>query len=440
MTAPNRNYVPKKAAVRWKICLLIFVSCCLIAYGGQWLLSQREKKQINTYGVCGLNNAQTRKLFPASSQDELVLEFQDYLYYGETLNLYHSPYQKNSQDLFVGKTVILKNLCTGLDFVYMIEKNVDGQIPVEDLDPGFYQVYVMEELKEKKVVSTQKVQDTFYTVTRNGTNHKVELIANQNLFDETQEEEVFLDKNYLFVQISEEKQPEDWVDVMIDPGGLHQDNGYTDHGAHGNDLVTDVETHKMALLLKEQLEKLGLKVAITRDVDEVVNTYGQDGRLARGYQKHARYYLELQLRSATNPSLRGTEVLYSSFSSNRFASSVFKSLIEQAGLVSSGNSKSTTIPGVVPGGTIKGEDGNLYDGLKILRETGGRLLGAGSFSEASRQANSSFASENRYGMQAITIQYGYLSNQQDVQVWNENTQKIAEATAEGFVKYLRIKK
>ena len=38
------SYVPRGSKLRWKSFLFIFIACCLIAYGGQWLLNQRQKK------------------------------------------------------------------------------------------------------------------------------------------------------------------------------------------------------------------------------------------------------------------------------------------------------------------------------------------------------------------------------------------------------------
>ena len=141
-----------------------------------------------------MSNQKTRQLFENQIVDEAqLLSLGDYLYYGETLNLYHETYNRNGQDLFAGKTVILRNVCSGLDFVYMMEKNADGQIPLEDLDEGFYQVFIMQDLKEKQLVSHEKLHDTFYTVTRENTNKKIELIADQNLFDNP-DEEPFLQK------------------------------------------------------------------------------------------------------------------------------------------------------------------------------------------------------------------------------------------------------
>ena len=82
------SYVPRGSKLRWKSFLLLFIACCLIAYGGQWLMNQRQKKQVDTYGVCGLSNQKTRQLFESQITDESqLLSLGDYLYYGETLNL-----------------------------------------------------------------------------------------------------------------------------------------------------------------------------------------------------------------------------------------------------------------------------------------------------------------------------------------------------------------
>lgn len=432
MPAEPKNYVPRASSVRWKSFLLIFIACCVLAYGGQWLFSQREKKQEDSYGVCGLTNLKTRELFAdQSAEEDEFLTLGDWLYYGETLNLYHQPYERGKQDLFAGKTVILRNLCTGLDFVYMMEKSIDGQIPLEDLDPGFYQVYILQNLKEKQLIAEAPLSDVFYTVTRGGTNHKIELLADQTLFDNPDEEQPFLTHNYVFVKVEEQAQPEDWIDVMIDPGGLNRDNGFTDKGVHGNGLEAWQENYRIAVKLKEILEQRGLKVELTRSEEETVNSYGENGRLHRAYQKHARYYLDIEMKSATNPALYGTDIVYSSFSSNRLAASVLKSIVENTSLSYARSNTGTA------SGTSTGEDGTAYDGQKMVRESGGRLTGAGTFSEASRE-NAAFAADNRCGMQTLTIQYLYLSNSSDTQIWLQELDQIAAATADGLTRYLRI--
>ena len=427
------NYVPRGSKLRWKSFLLLFIACCILAYGGRWLMTRQQKQQVTTYGVCGMTNIETRAMFENQTDDpEQLVTLQDYLFYGETLNLYHEAYDRQQQDLFIGKTVILRNLCTGLDFVYMMEKNADGQIPLEDLDEGFYQVFILQDLKEKQVYTEEKIRDSFYTVTRDNTNRKIELIADSSLFNELQEQD-FLKKNYLFIQVSTEKQPEEWIDIMIDPGGMNRDNGYVDRGVHGNDLLASEENYRMAVLLKEKLEAYGLKVEITRDSDEVVNSYGVDGRLERAYRKNARYYINIEMKSAVNPNLRGTDIVYSSFCSNRMAATVLKSIVEQTSLIPAREITGTA------SSTVTSEDGLEYDGHKMIRESGGKILGAGMYSESSRE-NASFAAENRRGMQALTIQYAFLAVRRILRYGKKSCRRLPRQQPRGSPKHCVYKR
>jgi hypothetical protein len=58
----------------------------------------------------------------------------------------------------------------------MLGKNVDEQIPIENLPVGFYEVFVVDNLKEKRVVTSDELYDEFYTVRRNGLSKKVDIV------------------------------------------------------------------------------------------------------------------------------------------------------------------------------------------------------------------------------------------------------------------------
>ena len=112
-------------------------------------------------------------------------------------------------------------------------------------------------------------------------------------------------------------------------------------------MIEAEETYKLALLMKTEFAKYGLKTVISRNNEsEVVSSFGTDGRLHRAYKSKAKYYIELQMNGSTNTSLRGTQVVYSSFASNRVATIVFKSLMETGDLVSTGNYSKGNISGV----------------------------------------------------------------------------------------------
>ena len=49
-----------------------------------------------------------------------------------------------------------------------------------------------------------------------------------------------------------------------------------------------------------------------------------------------------------------------------------------------------------------------------------------------------FAKENRYGMQAIELNYLYLSNIEDLNYWKENKDQIIEETARALCDALGV--
>ena len=74
----------------------------------------------------------------------------------------------------------------------------------------------------------------------------------------------------------------------------------------------------------------------------------------------------------------------------------------------------------------------------MIRESGGRILAAGTIGKLSISGNASFAAKSRLGLQALTIEYIYLSNAQDAAVWKAKMNVIAENTVAGYVKALRL--
>lgn len=430
----NRDYYPNNRKVRWKFVIPFLVLLILIVYLGLNIRSEIKISKTNTYGVCTYNDRNTRKLFK-NREFEGLMEIKDYLFYGETLNLYGEPYTLNDSDPVYGKTIILRDMCSQDDFVYMVSKTADGQIPLEDLQPGFYEVYIQADLKENRVFTNELIHEEFYTVSRKNKNHKITIEANASMFNNPKDTENYLDKNYLYINVEESNLPQEVYDVIIDPGHSSYDSGsVAEYGSKANGLVEAEETYKMSLVLKEELEKLGLKVLLTRqDANEVVNTYGENGRLYRGYQAKAKYYVEIQMTAANNEKLRGGQIVYSSFSSSRLASTVFKQVSSNPNFLSTGNSGKGDIPGISPSVIANGMDGRM-----TLRESGGRILGAGTYSDKSIEQNGPFASENRFGMQAITFEAIFITNYDDVQSWRKHYAEYGKQLAVGLGNYLQI--
>lgn len=432
MTFSTLRPVPKiRRKLNKKVAIPLLILLLLVGYAGISFYLKSKEDPIVKKTLCDYNHIESRELFAEKEFDKL-LEMNDYFVYGETLNLFNKSYDMFTPDLFIGKTLVLVNLCDQSERVYMMESNVDGQIPMEDLPVGFYEVYVMHNLERHRLFTNGYVSDEFTTINRQENTKKIRLLGDAFLLENTRTGNQTFDRNYLFLEVTETTIENEVVDIVLDPGHYDFDNGWLDLGVKANDLIEANENYKMALALKEEFEKYGLNVLITRGEDETVNTYDVDGRLYRGYASQAKYYLQIQMVGSTNTDIVGTQIIYSSYSSPRLASSVFKQLIENTRLQSTGVSGAGNIPGVLPSGRANG-----YDGRMVIRESGGKALTAASYSEKSEE-NASFALNNRRAMQTLTLEYLYLTHQPSAEYWLQEYELYAEQTVKGFVNYFQL--
>jgi N-acetylmuramoyl-L-alanine amidase len=422
------RYIAKKQKntyLKWKILIPLF----MLVISGLYFYNQYQEKQelalVDTYGICGLNNIDTRKKVNNYSG---VYQIKDYFFYGETLNIYSNNYEMNMDDNLIGKTVSLINMCTDQELVYMIEKKVDGQIPLEDLENGVYELFLNQSLDQKRIVYPSELNQIFYTVSRNGSNKKITIKTDKQMFDDYASEQ-YLNDYYIYIIVEDADQPEEYYDIIIDPSNNTKDGGYVvEYGYQANGLIEAEENLKVAEYLQADLESMGLKVLLTRTGTEVVDSYGVDGRLYKGYNANCRYYIEIGQKAASNSNYRGTKIYYSAHASNKLGSIISKQLINNTSLLMVGSANN----GVEATGLYDG-----YDGMKMIRESGGIALNAGTFSEQS-ELNASFNKDNIFGMHTITIEYIYLTNVEDVEVWNNEIENIAKETANGIAKYLGI--
>ena len=199
MTYTPIRPVPKsnKKKIKKRLLMPLLLLLTLLVYTASMFVYNayfKEEKVFKT--ICDLNHAQSRV---ALTKDEYthLLELNDYFVYGETLNLFNQEYSLGQSDLFVGKTVILVNVCDGLERVYMVESNVDGQIPMEDLPIGFYEVYVMHNLQRHRLFTTGYLEDIFTTINRNDQTKQVRLIADAYLLENDRDNATTFDRNYL---------------------------------------------------------------------------------------------------------------------------------------------------------------------------------------------------------------------------------------------------
>lgn len=424
-------YAPKqKRKIRWKLVIPLLLLIALILYAIiTVLLPDTDDEQ--GYTICGLNEEKSAQLL--NKQNAQIYEIQDYTYYGESLGLYTDTYDTESNDELVGKTLQLHNLCNDKVATMTIDADVDLKISLSDLEPGFYEITVIDDLVEKQLVYKETLEsEPFTTIRRNKQVKHATLIANKDLL---QDKGIHWKENYLYLQVESSKPDEDVVDVYLDPYGMNTDFQYVpDEGSSGHGLKEYKETYEAAQIIKKQLESYGLKVEISRaDVDETAApAYGEDGRFAQAYESGARYYISLRMNQS-EMNLGGVEIWHSAHASSVLGRQIMYGLEKNLGM------KASTY--VNPDGSGVGPsyvDKQYFDNNIYLRETGGRATFAAMYSELSREENASFKDAN--GMHALEIDFGYVTNSEDAAFWKAHKEEIAKQVADSFAEARGLKK
>lgn len=433
------HYEPRQRRMNWKAAAALLVFLVVV---GSWMINAfltNDTQQQRKTTICGLSEEETLNKLNKTYKD--TIEVKDYLYYGESLALYQDSYSPENKDTLSGNTVELRNVCTGDKVSMTMENYVDQKIHLDELKEGFYEVYIIEDLVEKRVVFDKALEENTYTgIKRNNQVSRISLVADKNLLKEYGKT---LNQNYLFVDVTTEKPSSKDVDVLLDPYGMNMDLTWLpDEGYSENGLVENKEMYEAALLLKKELESYGLRVGITKEnVNEEGKAYGENGRLAKGYKQNARYYLLLRFNS--NPldtDIRGFEVHNSYYSSKTLARNIVYRMQKDLHMEMSPMYTSTNDPGIVTSYLMKSDvdQKQLYDSNLYLRESGGRAILAGRYSETSIEQNKSFVNAN--GMQGLEIDFGYISNKKDAQYWKDNKEKIIHTLAEAFAEGINVSK
>lgn len=427
-------YVKKpKRKIKWKLaipllCLIIVVIYILI---NVFIPSSKKDEDVR---ICSYNSNRTHALLSVEYED--IYETNDYFFYGENLTFTQKDYNLGKHDELFGKTIQLRNLCNDKKILFQLTQSIDQQIDLGELEDGFYEVYVVNNLQEYRLTSSKVIEDVFHTITRNETTKKVEVIATNKYLKDYE-----LNHNYVFLNVTSDTVQQDSYDILIDPFGGNNDDGYgVRWGYQINGLSENDEMYKAALVLKKELEAYGLKVGITKNAsDQEINTIGENGRAHLGYQKNAKLYLNLQFNGSDYSSTNGIEITHSLYSSSKLANQIVHDMEENIGLKGSMLYPGTIQNGVYSSKMNDEENNSIYDRNSVIRETGGVATGAGSMND-SMQSENSFASNNKKGMQALMIRLLYITNPLDYKLWLDNYEGIMESIAESVATYYQLEK
>lgn len=424
------SYIPKERKTGYKIVVPFLLLMAVVIFMVYQKYNPQEKLEDNAITMCRMSAQKTRNVIKKIKVEETTT-FSDYGQYGETLGIYQEPYEIGKKDPFVGKTFYLRNLCSKDEYSFLMGIDLDAKIPIELLDNGFYEVEILSGLTRQRLVSSEVINHQFTSMIRNDEQKEINFYADKLLFD-TEDEQGILDDNYLFIEVKSIESDPEVYDVILDPGAFKiKENGKIDHGYHRKELTESKEMFDLAVGVQKILSDKGLRVKVIRDNIKPINTYGTGGRVENAYNLKAKYYFDFNLYFSFYKPDSGMTILYSNYASNHIANSLMNSLNSKTDLPASNFTSKNNIQGVYKPKTVEG-----LDNRDIIRETGGRFLGAGQLKDFA-QLNS-FAKDVRNTMQTVSIDYGYINDDFTYDTWVNQKEAIIEATAEGILKGLRI--
>ena len=425
----------KKYKIKWKnvilaaLCLILFlyliISLLISLFSG-------SNKDVDIYKIADFSGNKTLQIINSEDRSNSI-EVKDYSFYGESLDLYFSNYSLSmpKNDTLNGKTVVLKDLIDDKNIITFenLTNEIDNQIKLDELKDGFYSIYLQngEVLSRLFYSSVLSYDNVFYTVRRDGQIKKIELIADKSLFDYQKKKETVnvLDNNYLYLKVSTVAADQSsQYDIAISTAPALVYEGVSLTGVEDNGIVESEQLYQLALNIKAQLESKGLKVLLIKDThDQDIAFYGNGGVLNKAYSSKAKLFIHLDMDEYGDKA-----VLYSSKSSSQLASAIFTGLLNDCNIYE--NDQYLLASSLT-------EDGN-NDAQFEIREAGGKLLAAATYSENS-QNNKSFAYDNRYGMNAVDVILTNINEADDVANFLNNKDKIVTSIVSGICSYLNIK-
>ena len=329
---------------------------------------------------------------------------------------------------------------------------INEGIDLEELTTNTYYLFVKVEYQNRKTeyysIKNETEYDNieYYTLTKNNRNNKVEVLFEDYDMDGK-------DLEYMYISVNYEKLPDNVYDVVIDPGHGGGDPGAEFNGYREADLAL-----KYSLLIKEELEDLGLKVLITRDgtEDESFNTrsvYDKDGRINVIGNSKAKYVFAIHLNSINEPDkYNGVEIYAPTRSNLDFAKLFANNIVKYANTKYSNLEVNYRLEKGVYVRTFREHEiaesietaKNIgfkpYDikeytpYLYIIRETGGIATGA-YIDGRNKNYGTNLYYDSNIGIESYLLEIGYINSQEDL----PNILSNEEGYVKGIVKTIKDK-
>lgn len=279
---------------------------------------------------------------------------------------------------------------------------------------------------------------TYITTTKDNINNSINIKYSE-----------YKNKKYMIANINKTTVSNNYYDIIIDPGHGGEDSG----AIFANNKESELNL-KVAQKLKENLEKIGLKVGLTRDKDIFIKPYGKNSRTSIAYESKAKYYISLHLNSfQSKMNYGGVEVYAPNQTNIDFAKNLATNIVDIAKTNYSKQEPNKIEKGVYIRTFTKEEINESIDEAKrdnhkpypittdtnyyfMIRETGGYITNAYIDGRNKKYEKNEYYNSN-IGTESYLIEMGYINYWPDLNNIVDNYKAYAEGITKAIEEELK---
>lgn len=396
------------------------------------------------------------KTFLEKIETTAYVDITNYAIYGIHMNIggeFTLPESVNSLSLVLSDGTNEKEIPWQLtdnkdnSYSFKTSEYINEGIVLEDLPIGQYYLLVKTtstDENKNEVIKYYSVENKttysnleYYTLTKNNKNNKIEM--EWNTYDECPT---------LRFTITESNLPSDVYDITIDPGHDATDSGAT--GTYNGTTYYENDMNlKVGLALRDILQSMGYKVAMTRDDEnDEVYVYGNNGSATMANDTHSKFNLALHHNSYDYAVdyLKGLEIYIANDTNLDFARMLRDNINESANTESS------------PKATYQVEDGIYQRFFSVkdiaeddvqpsnkttsmiyyynLREVGGISTHACNDGRYAPSYPKNDYYDSNDTAESYLIELGYMNNESDLGNIIKNRKGYAQGIANALKEYL----
>lgn len=388
-------------------------------------------------------NSKREKKIPVLEVQDQVISIDELYVYGTHLNLKGSVVDDENLDLVLYNGDFLAVNIKIEDNNFTLAKLVNEGLYLEDIPRGDYFLFIRSKHTDDKGNDSYK----YYTLKNNTTYKDTTYYTFSNVNNKIT---ITSEDSYptMMMKVSENTD-KDIYDIVIDPG-----HGGMDGGASRFDYKESDFTLDLAIMVKEKLESVGMKVKLTHEKDQLSSNekmpeYGVHGRAVVPYEVKAKYLFSLHFNSNGSESVNGLEVYTADNINYDFAKSIAKNITDLTGLNYSSNNIRKVFDGIY---TRTFTESDIENSIKdyndqgrnpyditvksnyyyIIRESGGIITGAYVDDRNEEITGNPYVKSN-IGTEAYLLELGYISNKNDIDNLINNMDKYATAIANSII-------